>query len=49
VPEEDPHEPAGLCAAAARQSDKTTATTMYREMEMQFWLEQAEVEMGGLV
>jgi len=26
----------------------TTATTMYREMDMRFWLEQAEVEMGGL-
>ena len=25
-----------------------TATTMYREMDMRFWLEQAEVEMGGL-
>jgi excinuclease UvrABC ATPase subunit len=26
----------------------TTATTMYREMGMQFWLEQAEAEMRGL-
>ena len=26
----------------------TTATTMYREMDMGFWLEQAEAEMGGL-
>jgi tetratricopeptide (TPR) repeat protein len=25
-----------------------TATTMYREMDMRFWLEQAEAEMGGL-
>jgi tetratricopeptide (TPR) repeat protein len=25
----------------------TTATTMYREMDMRFWLEQAEAEMGG--
>jgi hypothetical protein len=25
-----------------------TATTMYREMGMLQWLEQAEVEMGGL-
>jgi hypothetical protein len=25
-----------------------TATTLYREMDMQFWLEQAEAEMGGL-
>ena len=24
-----------------------TATTMYREMDMRFWLEQAEAEMGG--
>jgi tetratricopeptide (TPR) repeat protein len=27
----------------------TIATTMYRKMDMRFWLEQAEVEMGGLV
>ncbi len=26
----------------------TTATTMYGEMDMRFWLEQAEVEMRGL-
>jgi len=26
----------------------TTATTMYREMDMTYWLEQAEAEMGGL-
>ena len=26
----------------------TTATTMYREMGMRFWLEQAEVEMREL-
>jgi hypothetical protein len=26
----------------------TTATTMYREMEMRFWGEQAEAEMKGL-
>jgi hypothetical protein len=26
----------------------TTASTMYREMGMQFWLEQAELEMRGL-
>jgi tetratricopeptide (TPR) repeat protein len=25
----------------------TTATTMYREMDMRFWLEQAEAELGG--
>jgi tetratricopeptide (TPR) repeat protein len=25
----------------------TTATTMYREMDMRYWLEQAEAEMGG--
>jgi class 3 adenylate cyclase/tetratricopeptide (TPR) repeat protein len=30
------------------QRDFTTATTMYREMEMGFWLEQAELEMRGL-
>jgi tetratricopeptide (TPR) repeat protein len=27
----------------------TIATTMYREMGMRFWLEHAEMEMGGLV
>jgi tetratricopeptide (TPR) repeat protein len=26
----------------------TIATTMYREMDMRFWLEQVEAEMGGL-
>ena len=26
----------------------TTATTMYREMDMRFWLEQAEAEMSEL-
>jgi hypothetical protein len=31
------------------QDHLTTATTMYREMDMRFWLEQAEVEMSGLV
>ena len=30
------------------QEHLTTATTMYREMEMPFWLEQAEAEMEGL-
>jgi len=30
------------------QEHLTTATTMYREMDMRFWLEQAEAEMGGL-
>ncbi len=25
----------------------TTATTMYREMDMRFWLEQAETEMNS--
>jgi hypothetical protein len=29
------------------QEHLTTATTMYREMEMRFWLEQAETEMRG--
>ena len=28
------------------QEHLTTATTMYREMDMRFWLEQAETEMG---
>jgi tetratricopeptide (TPR) repeat protein len=26
----------------------TTATTLYREMDMRFWLEKAEAEIGGL-
>jgi len=26
----------------------TTAVTMYREMDMPYWLEQAEVERSGL-
>ena len=30
------------------QEHLTTATTMYREMDMRFWLEQAEKEMGEL-
>jgi len=30
------------------QEQFTTATTMYREMEMRFWLNQAETEMRGL-
>jgi tetratricopeptide (TPR) repeat protein len=30
------------------QEHLTTATTMYREMDMQFWLEQVEAEMRGL-
>ena len=30
------------------QEDLTTATTMYREMDMRFWLEQAEGEMREL-
>ena len=29
------------------QDQLNTATTMYREMDMQFWLEQAEAEMGA--
>jgi hypothetical protein len=30
------------------QQHLTTATTMYREMDMRFWLEQAEAEMRAL-
>jgi hypothetical protein len=30
------------------QEHLTTATTMYREMDMRFWLEQAEAEMREL-
>jgi len=30
------------------QEHLTTAATMYREMDMQFWLEQAETEMREL-
>jgi tetratricopeptide (TPR) repeat protein len=32
----------------AAQEHLTTASTLYREMDMRFWLEQAEAEMGGL-
>jgi class 3 adenylate cyclase/tetratricopeptide (TPR) repeat protein len=31
------------------QEHLATATTMYREMDMRFWLEQAEAELGGQV
>ena len=35
----------GARASASRRSEHlTTATTMYREMDMRFWLEQAEAE-----
>jgi len=36
-------------AGKREQADEhlTTATTMYREMDMRFWLEQAEAEMGA--
>ena len=30
------------------QERLTTATTMYRQMEMRFWREEAEVEMSEL-
>ena len=30
------------------QEHLTTATTMYRDMDMRFWLEQAEVELQAL-
>jgi hypothetical protein len=30
------------------QEHLATATTMYREMDMRFWLEKAEVEVRGL-
>jgi len=30
------------------QEHLTTAATMYREMDMRFWLEQAEAELGEL-
>jgi hypothetical protein len=29
------------------RSHLTTATTMYREMDMRFWLEQAQAEKDG--
>ena len=39
----------GARASASRPSEHlTTATTMYREMDMAFWLEQAEAEMKEL-
>ena len=30
------------------RNELVTATTMFREMEMRFWLEQAEAELSGL-
>lgn len=36
----------GQCEQA--RANLTTATTMYREMDMRFWLEQAEVESRAL-
>ena len=49
------HCPLGLGKLYRRTSKRdeahehlATATTMYREMDMQFWLEQAEAEMRGL-
>jgi tetratricopeptide (TPR) repeat protein len=43
---------AKLCRRAGKQQDAqehlAIATTMYREMDMPYWLGQAEVEMGGL-
>jgi class 3 adenylate cyclase/tetratricopeptide (TPR) repeat protein len=40
-----------LCARTGQREQATqhlaTATTLYREMDMRFWLEQAEVEMRG--
>jgi hypothetical protein len=30
------------------QGHLRTATTMYRDMDMRFWLEQAEAELKGL-
>jgi class 3 adenylate cyclase/tetratricopeptide (TPR) repeat protein len=37
------------CAGKREQAQEhlTTATTMYRDMDMRFWLEQAEAEMGA--
>ena len=34
--------------AAKAQEHLTTATTMYREMGMSFWLEKADAELGGV-
>ena len=34
--------------AAKAQEHLTTATTMYREMGMTFWLEKADAELGGV-
>ena len=34
-------------SATQAQEHLTTATTMYREMDMRFWLEKAEAEMGA--
>ena len=43
---------AKLCRRTGKRQEAqghlTTATTMYREMNMSFWLEQAEVELKQL-
>ena len=40
--------PAHRATARRPQEHLTTATTMYREMDMGFWLEKAEAELGGV-
>jgi hypothetical protein len=37
----------GMGSRQEAQERLTTATTMYREMDMRFWWEQAEAEMEG--
>jgi len=37
----------GFCARVDHTECLTTATTMYRKMDMRFWLEQATGEMAG--
>ena len=48
---EHPHSVAAATSGAAgeqAQEQLTTAMTMYREMDMRFWLEQAEAELKEL-
>jgi hypothetical protein len=39
---------ARTCRREPAQGHLRMAATMYREMDMRFWLDQTEAEMGGL-
>jgi hypothetical protein len=41
-------EEATVCLKSTRAGQLATLTTIYREMDMRFWLEQAEAELTDL-